>query len=200
MTTLANKEPKVNKAAKEAKSKKSYTLEEFMALPVTDTHYELWEGKLIEMAPAREDHSRIGTRLITILGYFAMIQNDLGDVYGADSQFDILGNALSPDVAFVAKGRLLASQRGMTVIPLVPDIAVEVKSLGDTFPEVRKKVKKYQQAGVSLVWVIVPQEQTVQIYHPQADKPLILGVEAELDGEDVLNGFKLKISRLFEHS
>ena len=179
---------------------KFYTLEEFAALPDDGKRYELWEGRLVEMTAAREDHSKIGTRLLTYLGYFVTVLNNLGDVYGPDGTFDILGHGLSPDVAFVAKGRLLATQRGMAVIPLSPDLAVEIKSSGDTFPEVKAKVRKYQRAGVRLIWVIVPAKKTVQIYHPHDDKPTTLKLEDELTGEDVVQGFKVKVSQLFEYS
>lgn len=181
-------------------TEKFYTLEDSISLPADGKRYELWEGKLVEIAAAREDHSRIGSRLIGLLFYFVAIQNDLGDVYGPDSTFDILGHGLSPDVAFVAKGRLFESQCGMAVIPLVPDLAVEVKSAGDTFPEVKAKVKKYQQAGVRLIWMIVPGNKTVQVYRSGDDKPQKLGVEQELSGEEVISGFTVKVSKLFEHS
>ncbi len=181
-------------------TEKFYTLEDFIGLPNNGKRYELWEGKLVEMAAAREDHSRIGSNLIGFLFHYVRVLNDLGDVYGPASTFDILGHGLSPDVAFVAKGRLFETQRGMAVIPLVPDLAVEVKSAGDTFPEVEAKVKKYQQAGVRLIWVIVPAKKIVQVYRPGDDKPQKLSVDQELGGEAVISGFTVKISKLFEHS
>jgi Uma2 family endonuclease len=49
-----------------------------------------------------------------------------------------------------------------------------------------------------LVWLISPLSKVVYVYHPNQAKPETLGINDELDGEDIIPGFKLKVSALFE--
>ncbi|MEI6046921.1 MAG: Uma2 family endonuclease [Chloroflexota bacterium] len=174
---------------------KIYTLKEFATLPDDGKRYELKDGRLCEMPPAGEDHCRIGNKLNGYLTYY-VYQHKLGETYGADASFKIGDDSLSPDMAFVAAGRL--TERGMAVIPLAPDLVLEVVSPGDSRPEVNKKIAKYLKAGVRLCWVIDPRKQTVQVYRWGESEPITLGLEAELDGFEVVSGFKFKVSWLFE--
>ncbi len=101
-----------------------------------------------------------------------------------------------PDVAFVMAGRLTGRIRGS--VPLAPDLAVEVVSPTDKQFEVEEKALDYIAIGVRLVWVISPVTKVVEVYRPGQDKPSIYGVNDELDGENVIPGFKLKVRDLFE--
>jgi Uma2 family endonuclease len=61
------------------------------------------------------------------------------------------------------------------------------------------KVMTYLEYGVRLVWVVDPPRQTVSVYH--ADRPgsaLLLHIGDTLDGEDVLPGFQLPLSQVFD--
>lgn len=77
-----------------------------------------------------------------------------------------------------------------------PDIAVEVVSPSDRMADVNAKVAEYLAAGTSLVWVVEPGRKTVTAYN--ADRSARLLIEGdELDGGDVLPGFKLPLSEIF---
>ena len=175
-----------------------YSLAEFAALPDDGKRYELVDGKIVEAMGGNEQHGRVGSLLLTFLGYF-VFQHKLGNIYGPDTDFQIGRNARLPDVAFVAKGRLLPADRGKTVIPVAPNLAVEVRSPGDTKTEVADEVRQYQEAGVKLIWVINLRNETVEVYHPTDTKATVLKGNEELDGETVVPGFKLKVSNLFEY-
>jgi Uma2 family endonuclease len=124
--------------------------------------------------------------------------NKLGRVFDGQTTFKIDGTPSTrrPDVAFVSLERM--PQRIREEIPFPPDLAVEIVSPTDSAAEVDEKVLQYQQAGVRLIWVIRPVLKLVEVFHPGDLKPGTLGIKDELDGEDVIPGFKLKITALYE--
>jgi Uma2 family endonuclease len=80
---------------------------------------------------------------------------------------------------------------------VVPDLAIEVISPTNTAADVLVKVRDYFRAGVRRVWVIYPVEGEVYAY----ESPTVIRVLQrgdELDGEDVLPGFRLPLATLFE--
>jgi Uma2 family endonuclease len=59
-----------------------------------------------------------------------------------------------------------------------------------------EKVGAYLAAGVSLVCIINPGMQTVQVHRPDA-APVLFNVTQELSGKPQLPGFRVPVSRLF---
>ena len=80
---------------------------------------------------------------------------------------------------------------------LAPDLAVEVMSPGDTYTEVEEKVAEYFNAGVRLIWIVIPKTQSIHVYRPSKEA-LRLKSDDLLKGEDVLPGFEIKVAELFE--
>lgn len=108
------------------------------------------------------------------------------------------GNIRRADVSFIAGGRLPVDQaRTEGHLPIAPDLAVEVVSPNDLVYEVADKVRDYLDAGVRLVWVINPESRTAEIHRGQG-QGVILHENDELDGEDVLPGFRCRLGDLFQ--
>lgn len=122
----------------------------------------------------------------------------LGRVFNAQTSFEIGGipPKRQPDVAFVTLSRM--PTRIDEDVPFAPDLAVEVISRNDDWSEIIGKVRQYQQAGVSLIWVIDPYGREVFVYHQNDPLPRLLGPTEQLDGENIVPGFKLDVSILFE--
>jgi Uma2 family endonuclease len=102
------------------------------------------------------------------------------------------------DASYIAPGRFdndEVPEQGH--LRIAPDLAAEVVSPHDSHSEVDHKVADYLEAGVHLVWVINPQTQSVHVYRPGAPDASRLSADDELDGEDVLPGFRCKVSDLF---
>ncbi len=155
---------------------------------------KILQNEISEEVMATPEHGEIGAILTGHL-FNHVYPNKLGRLFIAQTSFDIPpdGKEKQPDVSFVAAGRL------RTAATLAPDLAVKIVSPTDTAFGIEEKVIQYQQAGVRLIWVIYPTSQTVAVYRLTSEiKPQILQGSEELDGDDVIPGFRLKVSALFE--
>ena len=72
-------------------------------------------------------------------------------------------------------------------------------SESNTRREMERKRKDYFTAGVRLVWQIDPDKRSAEVF-TAPDNPTAVGPDGELDGADVLPGFKLSLKRLFERA
>lgn len=177
---------------------RDYTLDEFMDLDLPEGYrYELIEGKL-EMSPQPGgEHGKISTLLAMFFGIY-VYQNNLGQVW-TNGTFEFgPKTGLAPDLAFVVTSRLPASTE--KAVPVIPDLVIEIRSPSDRKTKIINKVRRYQKAGVRLIWLVEPKKRVVQVYHQNDQTPTTLHPNAELDGEDIVAGFKLEVSKLFAWS
>lgn len=157
---------------------------------------ELVDGVLVEKALGTRE-SFIAALLIRLLGNYAD-EHDLGDVTAGDGPYR-LGDRLVrlPDVAFVPwehlPGRVYPTE---PIANIVPTLAVEVLSESNTQGEIDRKLREYFLAGVLRVWVVDPDRRTVRVYtDPGTFTTLKEG--QSLDGETVVPGFSIPLTRLF---
>jgi Uma2 family endonuclease len=158
---------------------------------------ELVDGTLVEKAVGFEE-SRLAAELAyLVLSY--LDQHDLGICVGADGMMRIApGLVRIPDRSFVTWDRLPGRESPQEPIPdLAPDLAVEVLSVGNTKPEMARKLREYFEAGVVLVWLIDPKKRTAQVFST-GEKPVLIRADQALDGGDVLPGFILLLSDLLD--
>jgi Uma2 family endonuclease len=78
----------------------------------------------------------------------------------------------------------------------VPALVVEVFSPSDRPGTLNRRVKQYLRRGVPLVWVVYPDERTVDVYRPGVESES-LGGDDDLSAPDVLPGFACTVSALF---
>lgn len=179
-----------------------YTADSLSALPEDDWAYELVEGRLVRMPPPSTEHGKLEVRLAVAL-YNASSASDLGTVYGGDAGFDLTlpGEAgptiLGADVAFVRAERLAALTVPSTYIPGAPDLVVEIASPSQFRPELGAKAWLWLRRGASLVWVVWPQRQELDVWTPGQEMPRILRLGDAVEGGDVLPGFTLSLADLF---
>jgi Uma2 family endonuclease len=103
-----------------------------------------------------------------------------------------------PDVAFFAWERFPNRRRPAQRVPdLVPDLAVEILSEGNTEGEMKRKLDEYFGAGVPLVWYVEPEPRTVRVYTSPTECRLLTEDDL-LDGGPALPGFQLSIRDWFE--
>ncbi len=156
--------------------------------------FELVEGEIIEVLPANPRSSEIAVEIAFLLiTYFR--QNPFGRVTGEQGGYNLTPTTtVAPDVAFISKERQAEfPARGVNPIP--PDLAVEVMSPSDAYPDVLRKVSLYLQHGTRLVWVVNEAESAVIVHTPLGFK--VYQLTDALDGGDVLPGFSLPVKDIF---
>ncbi|MCS7168954.1 MAG: Uma2 family endonuclease [Gemmatales bacterium] len=160
--------------------------------------YEIEYGRRVEK-PMSALSSALASELGHRLAYFLFGQR-VGRVV-AEAVFILNAERnlrRRPDVAFVSTQRWPLDKPipAQGDWPVVPDLAVEVLSPGDTAEKLAQKVNEYFRSGVRLVWVVLPMIRQVYVYTgPTAVR--ILTKQDELDGGDVLPGFRLQLAELF---
>lgn len=183
----------------QAEPKVPMTVEEFDQLPdVPGWQFELAEGVLIEMPTPGAVHNHI-VNVLNVLLFLFVRERNLGVVYGDNMGYVLYrgpDDVRIPDVSFISWRRIPGGIIPKGSWQASPDLAVEVVSPSDSPREVHRKVLRYLDTGVQLVWVIWPDERTVMVY-PADRAPRELDERDELDGEDVLPGFRVRVSELF---
>ena len=168
------------------------TAEEFLENDVPG--YEYAKGELIPMSPATRRHGKTSISIIRHLDRY-VYENGLGELYTAETIFQVGDRMMKPDVAFVSTDRLDVDED--KTFPIPPDLAIEVISPTDVHYRIIRKVFDYLDAGTRLVWVLDPVAKTVTVYRSESDIE-ILTHEATLTGEDVVPGFACPVGQLFE--
>jgi Uma2 family endonuclease len=157
---------------------------------------ELVDGILVEKTAGIEE-SYIGGTILTLLRNF-VDPRALGMALPADGALQLDFNLVRiPDVSFISWERLTGDEFPDDPIPLlVPDLAVEVISRGNTRKEMDEKLKEYFEKGVRLVWYVRPRTRMVDVY-TAPDRFTRLTASMRLEGGDVLPGFSVQVSELF---
>ena len=176
---------------------RSYTPDDLLAMPDGD-RYELVDGNLVE-------------RSVSVLS--SLVAFELGGlirdhcrthapawIFGPDCNYQCFPKhprkVRKPDVSLIRHDRLSAEQLGKGFLNLPPDLAVEVVSPNDLAYEVEDKVGEYREAGVRLVWVVYPQTRTVYLHRGDGSVAVARSGD-DLDGEDVIPGFRCRVDELF---
>ncbi len=175
------------------------TVEQFEQLPeVPGMQFELADGELIEMPTPGVIHNYIVMVLSQMLFTFVRERN-LGLVCGDNTGYMLRrepGEVRVPDVSFIAWDRIPPGGLPEGSWQTPPNFAVEVVSPSDSAREVHRKVLRYLDTGVQLVWAIWPDERTVTVY-PEEGAIHERKAGDELDGGEVLPGFRVRVGDLF---
>jgi len=154
------------------------------ALPRDGRKYE-WVDGALRVSPAGFRHGVVSVRLSRRLDTHAA-HHASGYVLDSSTGYRLPGgNVRSPDVSFVAAGRVPAAGLPAGFVELAPDLAVEVLSPEDRERDVLDKVGECLSAGTRLVTVF---RSLTDVRRIDAGEPL--------DGEDVLPGFTCPLSEL----
>lgn len=164
-----------------------------------DCRYELVDGALISRQFKTALSGEISATFCAKI-WIHISDCALGTVCGAGTGV-IFGRqpdtVLAPDVAFIRSGRLPADRDKRKFVETIPDLVVEVISPSERPGDISNKVTRYLDAGVQLVWVVYPDNRMISIYRANRTWESVQ-FEDSLDGEDVLPGFSLPLSELFD--
>jgi Uma2 family endonuclease len=172
------------------------TASELFGMPHDGFRYELVKGELRRMSPAGTEHGAIVFNLSALL---APHIKAIGQGFGAETGFTLATDpdtVRAADVAFIRRERIPETGIPKNFWQTAPDLAVEVVSPGDTYSEVEEKTGDWLNAGVRAVWIVNPKQRVVSVYRSMTDVTRLAEGD-ELDGGEVVPGFRCKVSEIF---
>jgi len=160
-----------------------------------DRLFEYIDGEIVEV-PSNPYASQI-SQIIAGEFYIFLKGKDIGHLTGEAGGYKVSGERYAPDVGFVSKEKQAElNRRGYNEVP--PDLAVELDypSTAQSQQALFTKIVNYLAAGTT-VWRFLPETKTVEVFAPGQPKRT-LTIDDELDGGDILPGFKLAIRDVFK--
>jgi Uma2 family endonuclease len=172
-----------------------YTADMVRALPDDGKIYEVVHGELLVTPAPRPWHEEVAGRLYeSVRGYLRT--EPVGHAYGSrsDLSWGLRDVLVSPDLFVVPldEARQLDWLALRTVL-----LAVEVVSPSSTRADRFTKRRLYQEHGVPLYWVIEPDEQFAEVWHPADEFPTITRHRLEWRPAGSREPFILDLPELF---
>ena len=175
---------------------KLITADELLLMPKIDgRRFELIRGVLIEKMATGDPHGEAVALTTISVGNYSIAHRH-GVVRAGDPGYWLDRNpdtVRAPDIAWFAPGRLPPGLKGYPEI--IPDLTIEIKSPGNSWPEIAAKAYMWLSYGAQQAWVGDPETVTFRLYRPHA-APLILVPDDILDGGDLLPGFAAAVRDL----
>jgi Uma2 family endonuclease len=162
-------------------------------------------GHLIHMTPTGGETGARNQALGGLLWLAARSSGLALKLFDSSSGFRLPdGSVLSPDAALVSLSRwdalTPAERRGFP--PLCPDLVVELASPSDEGPRgltaLRNKMANYQANGAQLGWLLIPEQQAVEIW-PAAGQGVHQRLEAAttLDAGPLFPGLVINLHEIW---
>jgi Uma2 family endonuclease len=174
------------------------TADEFTAR-YANIHAELVQG-IVKVFPATMPRQgMICSRISRLIGNHVEA-NNLGQAMCNDTWIKTGSNpdtVRGADVCFFSYERLPKGEIPEGLLPVAPDLVVEVRSPSDRWNAVFIKVGEYLTAGVRVVVVLDPGTASASVYRSDELQQIYHNSD-ELTLPEVLPGFSVVVSRLFE--
>jgi Uma2 family endonuclease len=145
------------------------SVNEFLALPESDTRYELVNGRVERLGASGAAHgyivAQVGRRIVNALGLDALYY------LGTAVDFRTHPRTLRrPDLVYIDPHRVGTCIDPMNdiVVPS-PDLVIEVLSPGDERRDTLNKFREYAQVGVPHYWTVDPPKHEVSLYRLSGD-------------------------------
>jgi Uma2 family endonuclease len=160
------------------------------------------DGQLITMTPTGGETGARNSALGFQLQVFARISRSW-KVFDSSTGFHLPdGSVLSPDASLVhlPRWQALTPEQRRGFAPLCPDLVVELASASDEGPRgltaLRRKMASYQANGAQLGWLLLPDEQAVELWSAGGEPQRLERVTA-LDGGAAIPGLKLDLAEIW---
>ncbi len=175
------------------------TAEDLLRLGSEGIKGELIRGVLCETVPSGTEHGQIAMSLGGAMMAYVRSQR-IGRVVGSDSGILLQHSpdtVREPDIYFVSAKKLPLETRVTGYLEVAPELVVEIISPHDTQRAVNDKTQMWLRNGVQMVVEVYPAERAVMVHRAGSAAVTLTGDEV-LDGGDVLPGFCLPLSDIFD--
>ena len=163
-------------------------------------------GHLIQMTPTGSETGSRNQALGALL-WIAVRASALPlKVFDSSSGFRLPdGSVLSPDASLIRQERWQAltpeERRGFA--PLCPDLVVELASPNDTGPRgltaLRSKMATYQANGAKLGWLLIPEQQAVEVWPATGGgDPQRIEAATSLDAGSLFPGLQIDLQEIWQ--
>lgn len=183
------------------------TIEDFVQRYADDGPFELVDGEMIPVTPQVLGSGRTGGLLYRLVANY-VYDNGLGEVLietpfviTLDRSRWVTGSRV-PDVMFYTTERFESFKQAYAdweSIPVVgaPDFAAEIVSPTDSFTDVSRKVERYLDDGVKLIWAVDWQAKTIQARAAGSNQITTFGREDTISADAIIPGYELDLTQLF---
>ncbi len=176
-------------------SKKPTTVAEFEqweAKRNSDTNYEFYYGEIIKKPGMKQIEIWILKFLSRQFLKTNAHKNECELFTEVDVYIDEFRKRI-PDLAFFTEEQILAAAKGIKV---VPTFVIEILSPNESLVDIETKLRDYFDAGVKLVWYILPKTKKIYAY-TALNKIEIFIAGQSIIANPVLPDFEIDIEQLF---
>jgi len=163
-----------------------------------DRMFELEEGEIVETPTPGERHGVVCGNIAFLLGLLIrtikrgrVLPNDTGLILDRDPD-----TVRGPDISLytdIKKYRDLS----LKYIDEMPTLVVEVLSPSDKQGRTTRRLNRFLERGVGVVWMVDPDEKSVTIWW-QGHAPIVLEGDEEIANIPALPEFRCKVSEIFD--
>ena len=165
----------------------------------SDAPFELIQGELVSVSPAAIKSNYVLGNIYGELRSFVRARK-LGNLSVAEGGYLLETNpdtVVAPDIGFVARDRMPDPIPDRGFLPVRPDLIVEVISPTDERRDIERKQALYDRIQVPMVWWVDPRRGTATVHVP-GHPVRRFDQTGTLDGGDILPGFTLELSDVFD--
>lgn len=179
------------------------TFEEYMALPETMTRQEVVDGVIVMCPTPTYGHQRILNFLNHDL-FDHVYDHDLGEIILSPADVLIRKQpklrTRQPDLMYLSAAKAAGLDwKRINILEVAPDLAVEILSPSETKGRWQEKLNDYASIGVAELWLIDPEDETVEVLALRAGRyeRVALYGQADVLRSTVLPDLELPVGRLF---
>jgi Uma2 family endonuclease len=184
------------------------SLDEFVQRYGEQGPFEYIDGEMIPVAPQVSGSGYVGGEFYLLVAthvhqhQLGMIFNETPFVLTMDTSRWVTGSRV-PDVMYYSVERFtrfVQAYPDWQAIPIVgaPDFVAEVVSPTDSFTEVSRKVIRYLNDGVKMVWLLDWQEKSIQVRVPDSNQIATFSGDTIVSAHPVIPHFEVKLPQLFD--
>ena len=180
-------------------TKKLLTADDLLRLYSEGVRGELIRGELCETVSAGQNHGKYVLNIAIPVGSFVK-SHRLGSVMASDSGVQLERNPdtiREPDFAFISAEREPLGTSVPGYSQTIPDLVVEIRSPSDSRYAFADKIRMWLSYGVRIAWGVFPETRTIEVHAANGGITTLTDADT-LDGGDVLPGFSLPVSEIFE--